>query len=416
MSFRRKGKVMVYIEFFTENSLENICSSLIEPPETLYLLGSRKGRMNIHAQRYCKLFESRGYHVDVRVRFVNNGDKIFDIVEALKAIIDETGEGECAIDLTGGDELCLTAAGIVYGEYLSNPKEVQLHQVRIHNCRIINCDKDERTLAPRHVPDLAVDEFIALYGGRVKEREIGFRMADLDDKKRATVHALWKRFQKSRTKWLALTDVLNHYIQNGTSARIDDSDLRQFFSGRTRTPFNSLDDFRHYLSMSELSQALSMNYSTEKTEIAFRDDFSKKCLSKEGNLLELYTLVRMCELKDGGNPLFQDGVQSVTIQTFSSAGGAQPAGEAVNETDVIMMRHMSPYFISCKTGTVDSEELNRFYASVDRYGGRYATKILIYNPNRVSGGQSFMTRAEVLGIRLIEMNDLDKQNLVDRIK
>ena len=112
---------MTYIEFFDKDACENICSCVINPPKRVILIGNNKKLLEKHTERYSELFQSKGYDIDFQFRSVNK-NQIQSILSVLAEIVEEYDE--CVFDLTGGDELYLTAVGILYERY--RDKKIQM--------------------------------------------------------------------------------------------------------------------------------------------------------------------------------------------------------------------------------------------------------------------------------------------------
>jgi len=54
-----------------------------------------------------------------------------------------------------------------------------------------------------------------------------------------------------------------------------------------------------------------------------------------------------------------------------------PRHEIKNEIDVLAIRNGVPVFIECKAGKITAATVNNLYSMAERYGGRYAQKLLI---------------------------------------
>lgn len=393
---------MVYIEFFSDNVLENICSSLLCPPETLCLIGSDPALMKTHAERYEKLFSGRGTPVRVRVRQAEKGS-LFALVKELHRIADETDDGECVIDLTGGTDLCLTAAGIVYGRLENNPKRVQLQRVDIRTGRIQNVDEDGTVVKPAYDPALTVPEFVSLFGGEITNKTAGF--ADITGETKEAVGRLWSVCAEDPARWNRMTGLLGYFAKDESvlHLRITDAQAITWLAHKSAT----LQSFRQFLSRFSGSPFVSVEHPEQNvSDISFRNAFVRRCLTDPGFVLENRTLSRMADIRNpDGSAFFTDGWQSVTVRLDRELRASREG--AKNETDVLLMKGMCPCFISCKNGDFDSIELNRFYASAERYGGEYAKKILIYSTPGKQIDPGCRDRAAYLGIRLVPADFLD---------
>jgi len=76
------------------------------------------------------------------------------------------------------------------------------------------------------------------------------------------------------------------------------------------------------------------------------------------------------KLKETG--AYDDIRGNVSIQTNSSS-----KKEIKNEIDVMAMFNGIPLFVECKSGRVTAASINNLYNMTDRYGGKYAQKLLV---------------------------------------
>lgn len=144
---------MTFIEFFDETCIENICVSLLKVPDRIILVGGDTGTLSKHIMRYDELFRARGQHVLFEKRVINKNN-LFGIVEVLEAIINTYPD--CHFDLTGGDDLYLTAMGIVFERY--KEKKINMHRYSIASDKLIDCDADGEVFAYDSLPVLTVAE------------------------------------------------------------------------------------------------------------------------------------------------------------------------------------------------------------------------------------------------------------------
>lgn len=125
---------MTLIEFFEKDAIENICSSLVKTPERVVLIGDRKAAQK-HMERYKVVLSAKGVEVDFIYRTVNK-NRMQSIIDILTELVEEYKD--CVFDLTGGDELCLAATGIVCERY--KDLNLQMHRINVQNNTIIDAD------------------------------------------------------------------------------------------------------------------------------------------------------------------------------------------------------------------------------------------------------------------------------------
>lgn len=75
--------------------------------------------------------------------------------------------------------------------------------------------------------------------------------------------------------------------------------------------------------------------------------------------------------------------------------------DVLNEIDVMSINNNLPTFISCKIGNVDQMALYELETVADRFGGKYAKKVLVIAKDMAHG---HMLRAEEMGIEVRNLN------------
>ena len=97
----------------------------------------------------------------------------------------------------------------------------------------------------------------------------------------------------------------------------------------------------------------------------------------------------------------------------------QSGHDTVNEVDVMLMHGTVPVFISCKNGYVDAEELYKLETVAERFGGKYAKRVLVATSIDALGdaGEYLRQRAKDMNIRIIEgVQDMDDGELLKRVR
>ena len=80
--------------------------------------------------------------------------------------------------------------------------------------------------------------------------------------------------------------------------------------------------------------------------------------------------------------------------------------DTVNEVDIMLMKGVIPYFISCKNGKFDANELNKMYVVRDKFGTGYGKMIIVTTDfDKFTGDYTIeylRQRAADMGIDIIE--------------
>jgi len=391
---------MTYIEFFSPNVVENICTCLARAPQRVILVGDKRRQLQIHAQRYEELFARRGQNIDFQWRSVNKND-MQSIINTLSELI-ETYD-DCVFDLTGGEDLYLVAMGIVSERY--SAREIQMQRFNLRGGTVIDCDLDGQVLREMEMPQLSVEENIQFYGGQVLYGgETTYRW-NMTQEFMEDIAVIWDICCADVRRWNALISVF------ATAERLDasfDTPLR--ITVQTELLGKSLwyaDD--DYVMESGIAQMLQMTGMLTRCEcddttltLEFKDQQIKRVLTKAGTILELAVYLAGLLARDGDEPTYNDVMTGVSI----SWDGEQP-GEAVdirNEIDVLLMRGVVPVFISCKNGTVEIDELYKLSAVANQFGGSYGKKVLVATALDTMGirEEYVRARAEDMDIRILD--------------
>ena len=155
---------MTCIEFFDKESIEDICTCFAANADKVIFIGKDKKVMEKYMLRYERVFADRGINIQFDIISVKTDD-LNDIVEKIIQVIEQRIDADESFifDLTGGDNLCLVAMGIVYERFKS--LNIQMHRFNLRNNKITDCDADGQLLAENDAPMISIEENIRVFGG-----------------------------------------------------------------------------------------------------------------------------------------------------------------------------------------------------------------------------------------------------------
>ena len=413
---------MTYIEFFDNSSVENIIACLTYTPDRVIYIGDNAKRMKRHIQNYEKVFAGRGHEIEFQYRTVS-GSKLENMVALLSEIIERYDD--CVFDLSGGEELMTFAFGVVYARYPD--KNIQIHKLNLRNNAIYDCDKDGQTIYHQQ-PVLTIEENIRIYGGEIAGESIGDNKSyrwDLNEEFINDINRIWDICKVDVRLWNKQIGALAALATAGTS---DDQGLT------VTAPRASLEKFcsqynegiggKHDIIGSLLRYGLLTRFDTDEysVTISYKNKQVKKCLSKAGQALEMkiFTVAKSV-LDENGKPVYDDAVNGVTIDWDGVLHDdtLEKQYDTVNEIDVLLIHRVVPVFISCKNGAVTADELYKLSAVAERFGGRYAKKVLVATAIDRMGeaGKYLRQRAKDMHICLIEnVQDMNDAELARKLK
>ncbi|MBQ9516941.1 MAG: DUF1887 family protein [Eubacterium sp.] len=379
---------MTYIEFFDKSVTENIYTTLANPPEKLILVGSDKEWLKEHKKRYSALFKSKSISTNVSFKVINHNN-LNACVDEISRIVED--DDECVFDLTGGNDLYLVAVGIVYEKYKN--KKVKMHRVDIATDTVYDCDFDGVNVIGGNVPGITVKDMINICGGKVipyaDDASKGTYEWNMTPDFKDDIKKMWSISKLGFKDWNKLIRAFAKGVQDDTklTATCSSNAIDNLKTNRT---INSI------IKDLEDSAFIKIKRVANDYEIAFKDKQVKRCLTKEGQILEMIVYIYACE--SGYNSVMNgvyidwDGV----LHTYDT--------DVFNEIDVICMHNMVPVFISCKNGNIESDELFKLKTVAKRFGGKYSKKVIISTSLESTDSKNALReRAKEMDIAIIEI-------------
>ena len=89
--------------------------------------------------------------------------------------------------------------------------------------------------------------------------------------------------------------------------------------------------------------------------------------------------------------------------------------EVHNEIDVLLVRGLTPVFISCKSGAVNASSLYEISVLARELGGVNARKVLATTMPLHSNAPNVVSRARQMGVELVEVQAMSLAELGKRL-
>ena len=146
----------------------------------------------------------------------------------------------------------------------------------------------------------------------------------------------------------------------------------------------------------------------------FKNPFVRMCLTTAGLVLELktYQICKALVEQYGGDCMTGvtvdwdgDDDTGATVKFCYNPLNPSTKVDTMNEVDVMATRGLVPYFISCKNGKFEAEELYKLYSVGERLGRGYNKKIIVTTDMKHALGDNYARikqRAVEMGIVMIE--------------
>lgn len=396
---------MTVLEFFDKNPLENLVTTLTLRPDRVIFFG-KADLMKQQREACIDLLKKKKINTEVIWQRVDC-ENLPLLIETLERTVAK--EKDCVIDVTGGEDLVLVAAGAVY-EKLRGTHNVQLQRFDLSRGRFFDCDGDEKVIN-EDLPRLSVEENIALRGGVVRyqsKEASGTEKWQITPELQQYTEILWNISRRDPAQWNSAISVLR-----GQEKRPDRKKSLQISINiaRLKKAVEKSDAgyaYLHGVLLEMKNRALLTDFSEteEKITYRYRDEALYRLLSKAGNVLEVKILLLVLGMKnEDGSPWCTDAVNGVYIDWDGQLHTRyDEEKDTENEIDVLLMRDIFPVFISCKNGMVKEEELYKLSTVADRFGGKYTRRVLCATYlGKSEGSNAYLRqRAADMYITLIE--------------
>lgn len=404
---------MTIVEFFDDNQVENIISALACNPDKVILVGNNTKRIHRYISIYKEIAENRGLKTEFSTVNVNKND-LNAIIDKLTEII-ETNES-CIFDLEGGEELLLVGTGYVAGKY---PDRVHLHSVNIRNNTILDCDSDGE-VAQVFPIEMSIRENIKIYAGKVICNQEGFEEWNYTDEFKEDIFILWDICKSNPREWNKFCASLFEMAPTGI---LGNSFILDQMTAGTR--WKALADRINCSTLKKLennSIITNLLIGTDGIHFDFKNEQIKRCLLKSGQVFELYVTFVSKQLTERiGKPVYND-IQCGVLLNWDNPdieNDTYSNYTTMNEVDIMLMKGIVPVFISCKNGITEINELYKLSAVAERFGGKYAKKVLMISDleSTTTTPEHILARAEDMGIEVIpNVAKLSKNELENKIK
>ena len=401
--------IKTLIELFDACQIENVIAGLRFLPQKIIFVGFKEVMTKKRISDLEKFFEIRNIDVILEYEIVGRYDYEF-IYNKLNDIIDKNED--CCFDLTGGKELVLTAMGAVSA--IRNVPMIQFN-VRTGNLiRVSHCDDIIET----EKSTMMINESVVLNGGSIVYDDKDDFKWELNTEFKRDIETIWAICKRNCGLWNRQSNVFESFEKFG---RIDGEyrvnvNLKHMKEGKHDTLLNAR-------IINELTKNnLIIDYALEEDMLSFKykNNQIRQCISKAGNILELYVYKTAQEiaLED---PSYYDDIDIGIFVDWDGIihDGTTSERDTRNEIDVILMRDLIPIFISCKNGEVHKEALYELSTVADKFGGEYAKKILLttYVSSDPESRKYILQRAHDMKIDVIEGVDrMDKDKFLSTLR
>ena len=379
------------IELYDTSPIRNVLSAVMFRPQEMILVCPPEIADDPNQRRSLRDFFA---YLDCPVKLTLISVTLLDAGKT-ERVLREVLEShqDCAIDISGGTDAALFAAGVVSGE-----TPVFTYSTRKNTFFEIKNAPFARSL-PCAVR-LDVRSCLMMAGGTLLPgREENAGLADMTEQ----IDQLFRIYSAFRPQW----NKQIRYIQTISSS--DPGILEAGGQLTEKAGSKKVDaDIEFFKALEQAGLILDLRLTDDGVSFRFPDERVRFWLRDIGAVLELQVF-RAC-LAAG---CFDDVVLSAVVNWQS---GRIHRDSVINEIDVMAVQGIQPVFISCKTCEVHTDALNELAILRDRFGGKFARAILVTSGITEKTREPVRRRADKLGIELVEWEDVNLESLTSRLR
>ncbi|MBR0041115.1 MAG: DUF1887 family protein [Oscillospiraceae bacterium] len=381
------------IELFDRRPLENILGAeIFRPKRVVYICPEFVARSAALQKQMRVFFKRRALQTEL-IFFkadIYNADAVLALLRTILARYPD-----CAMDITGGTDAVLFAAGLLSAEVNIPVFTYSRRQNRFYNIRHADFAEGRSCSLSYQVEDFFLMAGGSVREGRVNNAVLAGYLSDFDP--------FFKLFLRFRKDWTGIVTYLQRISPPGAGGSVAlDASGPYTVKGERGARIDAPEDALR--SLEDLGFIRELQISAERVSFRFRDGQIRSWLRDVGSVLELY-VYKTC--LDTG--IFDD----VRLSVIVDWEGENKADSVSNELDVMCCRGVVPLFISCKTCDVKTEALNELAVLRDRFGGEMARAAIV---TAERGNARMRNRASELNIQVIELGDLTAEKLRQRLK
>jgi len=383
--------MLVNVEFFDEDPIENVITSLNYKIDKTIFFGysnipeKKKEDVSSFLKKICHVKEVDFYELEE-----SNLAGIMDRMTSCLKKEREQGH-RLFFDLTGGESLLLVAFGALSRDY-----RVPMHMYDVAvNTMQEYCMKDAMPLsqvAEYRPVRLNLDGFISLYGGKInytmhKDAKTLSSRGLAED-----IENMWHISRKYNRKWLHYSALLRSFKEQTADLTVQ-ADRNCFDREKKKnSAVGTVEYFVRFLKECEAKKLLhDLDCSNGRLYFNYKNETIKNYFWDGGSILEMYAYTKLQKQYPAED--CRVGVHVDWDGVIHSGGGQ----DVLNEIDVMVMNNNLPVFVSCKIGNVNQMSLYELETVASKFGGNYARKILAVGKPLSSG---YQLRAEEMGIEV----------------
>ena len=382
------------IELYDERAIENILApDMIHPRRIIYLCPREVLRDHTRQQKLAAFYRKRGWEPEL----IFVGTSLFEADRILRQLFTiEEKYPDCAIDVTGGSDAALFAAGMFAARKGVPAFTYSRRKNRFYDISGADFADDLYCDLTYSIEDFFLMAGGTLLPGRVDNHILSQYLPYFDP--------FFSCFLRFRHEWPTIISYIQR-ISPAEYGQIPPLDITGSYTvkGERGSRNSANEDALQELAQIGFIQDLTI-IPDQQVSFRFRDVHTRAWLRDVGSVLELYTYKACVDAA-----IFHDVISSAVVRWDDVLGH----GSVLNEIDVMAARGVIPLFLSCKACDIKTEALNELAILRDRFGGKGAKAVIVTTESCNAAARH---RAAQLGIAVIDLEELKTGQLVHRLK
>lgn len=382
------------IELYDERAIENILApDMFHPRRIIYLCPREVLRDHTRQQKLAAFYRKRGWEPEL----IFVGTSLFEADRILRQLFTiEEKYPDCAIDVTGGSDAALFAAGMFAARKGVPAFTYSRRKNRFYDISGADFADDLYCDLTYSIEDFFLMAGGTLLPGRVDNHILSQYLPYFDP--------FFSCFLRFRHEWPTIISYIQR-ISPAEYGQIPPLDITGSYTvkGERGSRNSANEDALQELAQIGFIQDLTI-IPDQQVSFRFRDVHTRAWLRDVGSVLELYTYNACVDAA-----IFHDVISSAVVRWDDVLGH----GSVLNEIDVMAARGVIPLFLSCKACDIKTEALNELAILRDRFGGKGAKAVIVTTESCNAAARH---RAAQLGIAVIDLEELKTGQLVHRLK
>lgn len=382
------------IELYDERAIENILApDMFHPRRIIYLCPREVLRDHTRQQKLAAFYRKRGWEPEL----IFVGTSLFEADRILRQLFTiEEKYPDCAIDVTGGSDAALFAAGMFAARKGVPAFTYSRRKNRFYDISGADFADDLYCDLTYSIEDFFLMAGGTLLPGRVDNHILSQYLPYFD--------LFFSCFLRFRHEWPTIISYIQR-ISPAEYGQIPPLDITGSYTvkGERGSRNSANEDALQELAQIGFIQDLTI-IPDQQVSFRFRDVHTRAWLRDVGSVLVLYTYKACVDAA-----IFHDVISSAVVRWDDVLGH----GSVLNEIDVMAARGVIPLFLSCKACDIKTEALNELAILRDRFGGKGAKAVIVTTESCNAAARH---RAAQLGIAVIDLEELKTGQLVHRLK